>query len=325
MTEPVDLYPLCANVTTDEECLAIYRPPTRHDLAFTLTMTVTYSLLGLLGIFGNVLVIAVVARLKSMRSGPNLYLLNLAVADFMLILTGMPLELHEYWFAYPHLGGDVLGPFLCIFRHWASEVCAYASVLTICAFTVERAMTVQCSSLLTSSHSQANVRRVSVAIFIIWLLAGSFAGLVSYQWRIQYVVRNGHELKESAICIPLEELNSPVLFIVPVVFFFFVPMGLITILYLLIWRAIKRVSNLLRIGFFDSVTTSHYCASTISHHPPQHSQQMGSIRNGGGHHGTLRKQASVVSNNNVIGSNNIGQVDAKQDKRSTAVIKVQSM
>jgi hypothetical protein len=58
-----------------------------HTIAITLTM---YSFIFFIGFFGNALVIFVVCRNKSLQHNTNYCLVNLSVADLLLIIVCMP-------------------------------------------------------------------------------------------------------------------------------------------------------------------------------------------------------------------------------------------
>lgn len=51
-----------------------------------------YSIIGLLGLVGNLLVIFSIARVKRMRSITNLFLLSLATADLLLVCFCVPVK-----------------------------------------------------------------------------------------------------------------------------------------------------------------------------------------------------------------------------------------
>lgn len=58
-------------------------------------LTLAYAFLIVFGVTGNGLVCAVVARKPSMRTGRNVYIINLAVSDLLLCLITMPFSLVE--------------------------------------------------------------------------------------------------------------------------------------------------------------------------------------------------------------------------------------
>ena len=74
-----------------------------------ITATVFYILVFILGVFGNIIVIVVILANKNMKSTVNMFLINLCVADLLVMLICMPptlVELHmkEVWY---------FGEFMC--------------------------------------------------------------------------------------------------------------------------------------------------------------------------------------------------------------------
>lgn len=64
--------------------------PRRLELAYAITMTAVYSAIFVTGVIGNVSTCLVIARCRYMRSATNYYLFNLAVADLLQLLLGLP-------------------------------------------------------------------------------------------------------------------------------------------------------------------------------------------------------------------------------------------
>lgn len=65
--------------------------------SFTITATVFFALIFLLGISGNILVISVVYLNKNMKNSVNMYLLNLCVADILVLTICMPTALADIY------------------------------------------------------------------------------------------------------------------------------------------------------------------------------------------------------------------------------------
>ena len=103
-----------SNLTNNSSNISV--PPDHMDapiipLYVFVLVTMSYSLVFLAGILGNVLVILVVALFSDMRTSTNVYLANLSVADFLVLLICLPTALTEFhseevWH---------LGDFLCKF------------------------------------------------------------------------------------------------------------------------------------------------------------------------------------------------------------------
>ena len=65
--------------------------------SFTITATIFFAMIFLLGILGNVLVISVVIFNKNMKTSVNMYLLNLCVADILVLTICMPTALADIY------------------------------------------------------------------------------------------------------------------------------------------------------------------------------------------------------------------------------------
>ncbi len=61
-----------------------------------LTVSVFYALVFLFGVTGNVLVIAVICRIPEMFTATNCFLVNLSVADLLVLLVCMPPAFVEF-------------------------------------------------------------------------------------------------------------------------------------------------------------------------------------------------------------------------------------
>ncbi|OWF48804.1 pyrokinin-1 receptor-like [Mizuhopecten yessoensis] len=125
--------------------------------------TLFYVVIFIVGILGNAAVIAVVIYGRSIRNAVNIYLINLCVADLLVMVVCMPpvlVELHtkEVWY---------FGEVMCKTVPFLEMVVASASVFTIIAISVERYKVV-CKPL---SVTVENVLYVAKVIVVIWLTA----------------------------------------------------------------------------------------------------------------------------------------------------------
>lgn len=202
-------------------------------LTTAISMTLVYSLLLVTGVVGNICTCVVIARNKNMHTATNYYLFSLAISDLLLLIFGIPQEIHQLWQRYPY----VLGEVFCIFRGMTSETSTNASILTITAFTVERYMAI-CHPL--KAHTMSKLTRVIKLIVAIWCLGAVFAIPVIIHLGIVVQVDDGVALEESATC----ELKKPFdhAFVFSTIFFFMLPMTVITVLYLLIAIQLRRTS-----------------------------------------------------------------------------------
>jgi hypothetical protein len=66
-------------------------------LYITITVTFFYVFVLTFGIFGNIMVIFVVFKNKDMRNSTNLFLVNLTVADLLVLVVCTPIALAEFY------------------------------------------------------------------------------------------------------------------------------------------------------------------------------------------------------------------------------------
>lgn len=78
-----------------------------------ITVPIFYAIVFLFGVFGNVLVIYVVLTQKSMCTPTNIFLVNLSVADLLVLLVCMPSALVEFQAKEVWL----LGTFMCKYHY----------------------------------------------------------------------------------------------------------------------------------------------------------------------------------------------------------------
>lgn len=65
----------------------------RHSLAMTIVYCIAYVIVFLVGLVGNSFVIAVVLRMRNMRTVTNYFIVNLAIADILVIVFCLPATL----------------------------------------------------------------------------------------------------------------------------------------------------------------------------------------------------------------------------------------
>lgn len=99
-------------------------------------LTFLFILIGIIGILGNILVIISVefdARMR--RSLTNQLIVRVASCDLIILLFNIPDIIQ---FISSNNGNWILGQFLCKFIRTTLVLAQYASVLNMCALTIER-------------------------------------------------------------------------------------------------------------------------------------------------------------------------------------------
>ncbi|CAO2625272.1 Neuromedin-U receptor 1 [Lemmus lemmus] len=200
-----------------------------------------YLLIFVVGTVGNVLTCTVILHHKALGTPTNFYLLSLAVADLLVLLVGLPLELYEMQYNYPFQ----LGASGCYFRTLLFETVCLASVLNVTALSVERYVAVvhplQAKSVMTRTH----VRRMLGAIWILAVLF-SLPNTSLHGLKQLYVPCRGL-VPDSTVCTLVRpQLFYNLVIQITTLLFFCLPIVTISVLYLLIGLQLRRERMLLQ-------------------------------------------------------------------------------
>jgi len=109
-----------------------YQYPPMNPLWYGLLGFMVFTL-GLLSIFGNLIVIWVFMNTKSLRTPSNLLVVNLALSDFMMMANMMP----PMVYACMH-GTWMLGPTYCEIYGMIGSMCGTVSITTMIFITLDR-------------------------------------------------------------------------------------------------------------------------------------------------------------------------------------------
>lgn len=213
------------NGSVAENATSFSLGPQRDSLWLVIPITIIYSLIFVTGLFGNIITCTVIIRNKSMHTATNYYLFSLAISDLLLLVSGMPQEMYFIWTKSSYIFGSVF----CIFRGLAAETVTNASVLTITLFTVERYLAI-CHPF--ASQKMSKLSRAIKHILIMWVV--SFILALPQALEFEITRKSGEDM-----CLPTKDIMEHS-FEISLIFFFFAPMVLITILYSLIARRLNR-------------------------------------------------------------------------------------
>ncbi|XP_002731088.1 D(2) dopamine receptor-like [Saccoglossus kowalevskii] len=194
-------------------------------------------LFSLVTVFGNVLVCLAVFREKSLRNITNYFIVSLAVADLSVGLLVMPVAI------YVEINGGFwyLGHTLCDFWVTMDVMSCTASIFNLCAISLDRLYAV---SKPLQYARQRSTQRALVTIAIVWMI--SFIISCPVLFGVNNVPNRVPEL-----CILF---NGPYM-VWSSVFSFVIPAFIMSIVYILVYVAIKN--RVTRIGIGGTTMAKH--------------------------------------------------------------------
>ena len=127
-----------------------------------------YTIVVFVGLCANSLIIHVVRTRRSMHSTMNFLLVNLAIADLLILVLCLPGRLLPY---VAHSSSRILGSFLCKFitRHHIAGIGMIVSGLTLVLISVERYKALV--RAMNAPSWRLNKENVIYAIAAIWIFA----------------------------------------------------------------------------------------------------------------------------------------------------------
>nr|XP_055039442.1 neuromedin-U receptor 2 [Misgurnus anguillicaudatus]XP_055039443.1 neuromedin-U receptor 2 [Misgurnus anguillicaudatus] len=220
----------CHLQTLDELLFRLLGP---RRSPFFYPVTFAYIFIFITGVVGNLLTCTVILKDMKMRTPTNLYLFSLAISDLLVLLFGMPLEIYELWQNYPFPFAECI----CCFKVFLFEMVCFASVLNVTVLSVERYIAVvhplKTRYAITNKHAQRVISSVWAMSLFCAIPNTSLHGLQYY-----YLPE---KVMESATCNLLKPKWIYNLVIqVTTILFYFVPMMVISVLYLMIGLTLGR-------------------------------------------------------------------------------------
>lgn len=109
--------------------------PQYYSLPYRIVGCLFVSIIFLTGMVGNMMVVIVVSRTRSMRTTTNCYLVSLAVADILVLLSATLPTISEYFLIIDQCVIGLVGCSIMVFTQYLG---VNVSSLSIATFTVER-------------------------------------------------------------------------------------------------------------------------------------------------------------------------------------------
>lgn len=224
----------CSNVTESIDGYGLNPTPEQQSLVLiqkvvSVVVPLLFGLIVVVGLFGNALVVLVVAVNQQMRSTTNFLIINLAVADLLFIVFCVPFTATDYVLPF-----WPFGEIWCKIVQYLIVVTAYASVYTLVLMSLDRFLAVVHP---IASMSIRTERNAITAIAVTWvvILIASVPVYLSHG-EVTYTYSSA----EHTACVFLEAdlvnrpdgYNKPVFQIIFFATSYVTPLALICVLYL---------------------------------------------------------------------------------------------
>ncbi|XP_071090594.1 QRFP-like peptide receptor [Haliotis cracherodii] len=196
-------------------------------------VTVANVLVFITGVFGNTLVIIVVSRVREMKTATNFCLMNLSIADLLVLLICQPAALLEF-FCYEKW---MLGDFMCRLVSFLENFVTHASIMIILAVSLGRFFAVAHPLRTYSSGSKSKAMLIMVVIWIVVLAVTSPFLVMAHTTEEYHFIYQEYV----SICItPINQNWKTVYMVIIFCCFFVVPMALLVFLYtFIIYKVVK--------------------------------------------------------------------------------------
>ncbi|XP_001600098.3 neuropeptide SIFamide receptor [Nasonia vitripennis] len=202
----------------------------RHSVAMSVVYFVAYCLVFVVGLIGNSFVIAVVYRSPRMRTVTNFFIVNLAVADVLVIVFCLPATLMSNIFV-----PWVLGWFMCKIVPYIQGVSVAASVYSLVAVSLDRFL-----AIWWPLKCQITKRRARMMIVVIWFIALTSTMPWLLFFDLVPIYSDDPNLKLCLERWPNPEDDSLFFLIGNLMLCYVLPMILISLCYVLIWIKVWR-------------------------------------------------------------------------------------
>lgn len=139
--------------------------PEYYSYRYRIVGTFFQGIVFTVGVLGNLMVVVVVRRTRSMHSPTNCYLVSLAVADMIVLIASVPNEMLSYY----TVGNQWMwGDFGCSTLVFFQNLGINTSSLSLIAFTLERYIAI-CHPM--RAHKLCTLRRAKRITASVWVTA----------------------------------------------------------------------------------------------------------------------------------------------------------
>ncbi|KAK3895815.1 hypothetical protein Pcinc_000431 [Petrolisthes cinctipes] len=132
-----------------------------------------YVIIGLFALFGNGVVLWVFCCTRSLRSGTNLLVINLAFSDLCMVISQFPILVcncfSQAW---------VIGPFVCELYGFCGALFGTMSIINLAVIAYDRYRAI----LSPFGGTQLSMRRAGLWLLLIWVYSGGWCALPFFGW-----------------------------------------------------------------------------------------------------------------------------------------------
>ncbi|XP_041364529.1 neuropeptide receptor 15-like [Gigantopelta aegis] len=219
-------------------------PPSASDATIAV-LSIIFCLIVTVGVIGNGLVVLVVLLdVKMRQSVTNLFIMNLAIADLLIMLFGVP-EIVQFVINR----GWILEPFLCKMNRFILVVSLYTSVLSLVCLCIERFVAIV---FPIKAHIVCTRKKIMIVIACIWPLSIA-CGLPTLIFNQVVPVMPNHPVSLCRIMFSRDRSEHQKYFMVfkymESLLFYFLPLVVQVILYAIIGRRLYASTEKLHAQF----------------------------------------------------------------------------
>ncbi|CAF0990346.1 unnamed protein product [Rotaria sordida] len=135
---------------------------------FTLSWFMVFALIMLIALVANIIIILAILRDKSMHTSTYFYIINVNIADILLVLSCLPERLAE---AFGSNHGFNLGMLTCYLLPFLQQVSMHAALAFLLVLTIHRCYPAGVPRFLQGDFIRRQIRNHSQTLCILWAFA----------------------------------------------------------------------------------------------------------------------------------------------------------
>ena len=269
-----------------------------------IVVPIFFAVLLFAGIFGNVIIIYIILRHRYMQITPNLYIMNLAIGDLLLLVFSAPFTALTYLLdTYP------FGILMCKIDQASQNLTLGVTIFTLMALSYDRCISIR-DPIFVHTNKANRTRRSRIGITLIWTMAilfcipdGMFSTIVNQPYKLAPTLNlttigdnynyTAEDFIYIQVCYPFYKIdhdNPPIYMKIRVIlrfiFYFLIPILIIGTFYILIIVVLLRPFNFAN-------TVENLTSQTIEEESVN-SQHTNSINNANTHYKINKEHNNTV-------------------------------